>query len=911
MKKSRVVAVIALAVVVLVAVAMLMHVFPFNTGNGNPTPTPSTPPSTGINTNPPTTTPSIPSFHSLNGTVYCLSSEEITEQLWSRMRDYNASDPSIKGYIDWLREALSPQPHKALNVPWYPSYRYYWFNDRHGWSVPLPSEDDVVRVGLAKLPFGAGLVVTAYQASDGLVIVVHGTIINSTEWRELLARTAAFAPYPSPTIYGWESWGVKGRDYFNNSKAQYITHWVLWRISVKGHGSYLDTGKVRVPIKEVVVLIEMPVHELYFDSHDDWYLLSAEVAYWAVLGEPALALAINIAYQPDTDIWYLYKTIGVSMTVGVVTTDAHHARGGRPVGRFMLLAEEPTFSMSPVMLRASRAGVCSDYTSATTLFASNALGTITVAIPIDAPNGLGHVLSALVLPSSRFWAHDIELPIDIDHDGENDTGIVITDTAHLDPSYINDKIGNVQLILPLMWNYNDNVDEYVKRYGYILYWIGAVQSIMKLPDWLKTPWLPEVMKVINYTRIVAEARKAFVEHYYQPEAIYQPMPVEEFIKTVSNLTAVKVWTRYMPPGYTLGISKVIDKIPVVNAGETPGLCNTSVVCRTVESRIVLSSSDGKHYTGSVVVNNRNITVSAMLIVYLEGFNEYIMNTTIYIDSTPVFHADELRLPCSLYTGSCSKTVPVEYNNIAYILTLELGPTSNGNEDNGSGSESNTSPGTRTINTTAQLSPIYITEETPWGTMPVFDKLRGTSIVNNTNVTVEAFFTGDGYDVHVYINGTYAYGTHTGLPATLEFSYNGIEYEVTVELPEPPVLNQTITLELVPIDHIPVQLPNGTTINITVYMVNQTITVGNVSIVVYGYVSQLRIDLDIYVFGVPPADYTVTIEGLNTTTTMDYAGALHIYIHYEAPENQLIPQGTATKIMIQPLNLITIILLLNE
>ncbi len=892
-------AVVAVVVVVLVLIAILMHVFPSSNGGSAPTATPSPGSSS---TNPSTTTPSIPRLESLNGTIVSLGGEEITEQLWMKMKDYNASDPSIKPYIDWLREALSPEPHDALNVPWYPSYRYWWFNDRRGWNVPIPSEDSIVRIGIVKLGFGAGLVVTAYPSKDGITIVIHGTIINETEWRELLARTVAFAPYPSPTIYGWESWGVKGRDYFNNSKAQYITHWVLWRINVKGHGSYLDTGKARVPIKEVVVLIEMPAHELYFDSHDDWYLLSAEVAYWAVLGEPALALAINIAYQPDTDIWYLYKTIGVSMTVGVVTTDAHHARGGRPVGRFMLLAEEPTFSMSPVMLRASRAGVCSDYTSATTLFASNALGTITVAIPIDAPNGLGHVLSALVLPSSRFWAHDIELPIDIDHDGENDTGIVIADTAHLDPSYINDKIGNVQLILPLMWNYNDNVDEYVRRYGYILYWIGVVQSIVKLPDWLKTPWFPEIMRMINYTRIATEARKAFVEHYYQPEAIYQPMPVEEFIKTVSNLTAVKAWTRYMPPGYTLGISKMIDKIPVANVGETLGLCNTSVVCRTVESRIVLSSSDGKHYTGSVVVNNRNITVSAMLIVYLEGFNEYIMNTTIYIDGTPVFHADELRIKCSLYTGSCSKTVPVEYNNIAYILTLELSPTSNGNEDNGSGSENNTSPGTRTINATVQLSPIYITEETPWGTMPVFDKLRGVSIVNNTNITVEAFYGGDGYDVHVYINGTYAYGTHTSLPATIEFSYNGVEYRIDVIPPKPPILNQTIELGLVPVDQIPVQLPNGSVVNITVYMVNQTITVGNVSIVVYGYVSQLRIDLDITVFGVPPVEYNVTVDGLDVTVEVNYAGALHTYIHYQAPENQPTPINTTVKITIQPLSL---------
>lgn len=33
---------------------------------------------------------------------------------------------------------------------------------------------------MVKLPFGAGLIVTAYQAGDHIDIVVHGTIINET-----------------------------------------------------------------------------------------------------------------------------------------------------------------------------------------------------------------------------------------------------------------------------------------------------------------------------------------------------------------------------------------------------------------------------------------------------------------------------------------------------------------------------------------------------------------------------------------------------------------------------------------------------------------------------------------------------------------------------------------------------------
>lgn len=79
-------------------------------------------------------------------------------------------------------------------------------------------------------------------------------------------------------------------------------------------------------------------------------------------------------------------------------------------------------------------------------------------------------------------------------------------------------------------------------------------------------------------------------------------------------------------------------------------------------------------------------------------------------------------------------------------------------------------------------------------------------------------------------------------------------------------------------------------------------IGNATVVVFGYVSRLGVDLDITVFGVPPAQYNVSIEGPNATTSIDYAGALAIHVHYEAPEGQLIPIGTVVEITIQPLNL---------
>ena len=48
------------------------------------------------------------------------------------------------------------------------------------------------------------------------------------------------------------------------------------------------------------------------------------------------------------------------------------------------------------------------------------------------------------------------------------------------------------------------------------------------------------------------------------------------------------------------------------------------------------------------------------------------------------------------------------------------------------------------------------------------------------------------------------------------------------------------------------------------------------------IARLGIDLEIYVFGVPPGSYSVNVTGLEVDqTTIVYAGALHVGLHYEA------------------------------
>ncbi len=87
-------------------------------------------------------------------------------------------------------------------------------------------------------------------------------------------------------------------------------------------------------------------------------------------------------------------------------------------------------------------------------------------------------------------------------------------------------------------------------------------------------------------------------------------------------------------------------------------------------------------------------------------------------------------------------------------------------------------------------------------------------------------------------------------------------------PKPPVINETVEPELEPVGTMPLPLPNGTVINVTVYKVNETITIGNVTIVVFGYVSRTNINLDIYVYGVPPGNYTVNITELEANQVIN-------------------------------------------
>ena len=857
---------VAAVVAVVVALALLMHVSPFSTGpgSGGSNPSATSPSNVGTST---TAGPGYPRLESLNGTIVSLGGDEVTRELWSRMRDYNASDSAVAVYVEWLRHALAEKPVHALTADPTPRVEYgygvgyvvddlgfeYWWVDAYGWRAEPPSMDGIVRIGMIRLGFGTALIVTAYQVGDHVDIVVHGTVINATEYKwTALYRALA----------------MDGATYAPADIKQPNISVALFRIRLKGHGSYLEAGDgSRIRVGNVYVLVEMPIAISKREGYQ-LELSGPEYAGWMIIGRPALGLAVRLAYPPGADPLQLYRELVVQITKDLVTRGTYYMWKVPYIERV-----ENVHNYETVLGHRNRGGWCENYAVATAHFASLALGAMTARFATPMP---GHEMSLVLLPSSVFGrvetrAPDIDgLPgrgpidthVDVDKDNVTDAGVVLSNT---DPKDYTLKI--MDEILRETRKLGVIIGDMLSPY---IYAMGFTEYVRSLPEWLTPPWYPLLKKV--YERIETPPGQDALESWSLPYSF-------AYSQIALNKTPT---SRVEPPSYKLALRNILGGIPVIDSGveTTPiKILGGGGTASGLVNLVVNAVWDGHGYRGNATVDNTSIVV----IIHKTGTGEWVAEAWVnkeYAYGAPIGWS--LKDEIVLY---------FTYKGTSYKITVRI-------------AEKTT---TTTINATIQLSPVYTNASTPWGQMPVFKEYVGTTMVNQTNITVVTNPSGvDEYSVTVFINGTRAYGETTGLPVTLVFSYGRVEYRLSIEPPKPPVLNQTLEPGLVPVDVMPVPMPSGTLVNITVYRVNETITIGNVTVVVFGYVSRLRIDIDVYVFGVPPGDYAVNTTGLEMNKTIEYTGALHVYLHYQAPENngypQLAPENTVAKITIQPLSL---------
>ena len=56
------------------------------------------------------------------------------------------------------------------------------------------------------------------------------------------------------------------------------------------------------------------------------------------------------------------------------------------------------------------------------------------------------------------------------------------------------------------------------------------------------------------------------------------------------------------------------------------------------------------------------------------------------------------------------------------------------------------------------------------------------------------------------------------------------------------------------------------------------SIGDVALVIEGYILGLGVDPDIHVFGASPENYTVNITGLEAEKAIEYIGAPRIRLH---------------------------------
>lgn len=101
------------------------------------------------------------------------------------------------------------------------------------------------------------------------------------------------------------------------------------------------------------------------------------------------------------------------------------------------------------------------------------------------------------------------------------------------------------------------------------------------------------------------------------------------------------------------------------------------------------------------------------------------------------------------------------------------------------------------------------------------------------------------------------------------------------------------------------------VNVTMYSINETVRIGNVTIEIVGDASRLGIHLDVMVYGVPPGNYNaiatlVFPDGTEAPVGVDaqYTGHLYLRLYYDAPEDgqgniQLLPEDIVLRITIQP------------
>jgi len=101
-----------------------------------------------------------------------------------------------------------------------------------------------------------------------------------------------------------------------------VTGWAYWRIDMGASDTYIVTEDWLIPIRRVIVLLEMPVIANYRTHATE----ANELLFWTFVGHPAFALAFRFAYLhfigvPLVSVFSVVVS-GVIMFISIIAVNA-------------------------------------------------------------------------------------------------------------------------------------------------------------------------------------------------------------------------------------------------------------------------------------------------------------------------------------------------------------------------------------------------------------------------------------------------------------------------------------------------------------------------------------------------------------------------------------------------------------
>jgi len=861
------------------------------------------------------------------GRVVCFRGDKLTSVLWSKLKAYSASNPVVENYVDWLRAVLSSNPERALNASGISKYWVFDSSEFKPLELPLNTS---VRIGLVKLPFGAGLIVSAFEAGDSITVVVHATIINATEWADLLLLTGVFLGKPS-----------------NGSVS---VEWALWRVGVNASGrSYVEVGGRKLAIKHIAVLFEMPAYYFGDEEGGGDYWWQAESAYWSLVGHSALALALHLANPPLEDSGYSSEeeyALALYNSVYWLANSVVPLKHPGDVVRWSYF--------TPFLINKHGEGVCNEQARATALFASNALGAVVgyVSIPV-----LQHALSILKYTTAG------SVNLDSDGDGVLDS-TVLRDTAKLERAEIEAFRKTVYWFKPLMYT---DPDSGTSPYGYL--YSTIIYTVLSLPSWLKAPWLLTLLEKTGFPELETEAWSRVAE-------LNPALCGEHIFGSLRGLVNCEHCTR--SPSYI-----VLESV----AGSIPWITPPRIGLSRLVKGVVSAERNGGVFKGSAVIGGDNTMLTLIYTARLEPsltVSVRVNGSSVYACTVKRVYSNAVHLvfgykgrsyliavkpadvsaaelplvwwglmdanisitaywqfDLSRYVGvrriqSSNITVEVFYDVSkaswrahlsidGYREVFDLGPEVSSplvikTTWRGMSLTINVtlaSGPTETVIVPVVLNPEYtVVNHSDLGGVLVFSQwsYRGFVSVGGARVEIavsarlarlEEYVSVPIYSLAIYVNNTLVLlDNRAVLPRTYTWvSDDGRLYVFDISTATPPSLNLSHFAELTESTSTPVQLPNGTVLYVTVYRVSEVLKLGGVTLYVHGYVSRLYVDLAIEVYGVPPWRYLVSARGLSwLLKEVEYPGFLKIAITAQAPPGELLPVNTLIEITVEELNL---------